>query len=377
MSGSASRARRLVALGTAVGAVACASQGIPPGGPPDLVPPVLLHVSPESGTVNVTPRAVAFVFDEVVSERPRGAQSLDGLVVISPSDGKPDVSWDRTRIVIRPRHGWHANTAYAVTILPGLADLRGNATKRALRTVFATGATIPTGVVAGAAFDWMAGKFAPMARVEATIGADTLLRYAIAADSLGRFSLGSLPAATFLVRAWMDLNNNGVRDVREPWDTVTLAVHDSARHDFYMFAHDTLGAHLATVALADSTAIRIKFDHGLRPTARLAVDQVSVTVAKDSSVIPVLRILTLAAYDSIAAINRAFAEDSILRADTTARGRQALATRDSLRLARARDSSAKLQIDSLRLLRDTVKREPPPVPARAVPATEFVVITAA
>lgn len=367
--------RRLTVLGVTA-AIACASQGMPPGGPPDTVPPVLLRVSPESGAVNVRPRAVEFTFNEVIDERPRGAPSLDAIVVISPSDGRPDVTWERQRIVIRPRHGWHANTAYTVTILPGLTDLRANPAGHAFRTVFATGATIPTGVVAGAAFDWMAGRYAPTARIEATIGTDTLLRYASAADSLGRFSLGTLPAATFLVRAWMDQNNNGVRDPHEPWDTATLAIADSVRHDFYMFAHDTLGARIGEMRVVDSTVIRLKFDHGLRADAPLTAGQVHVVIARDSTPIAVRRIMPAATYDSVTALAKVASEDSIMRADTSARGRKALATRDSLRRAQTRDSSAKAQIDSLRALRDTVKRVPPPHMLRAVPPTDYVIETA-
>ena len=74
----------LIVAGAA--AVGCASQAMPPGGPPDLAPPVLVTVSPESGAVLVSPKAVTFRFDEVVSERPRGAPSLDQLVLISPCD---------------------------------------------------------------------------------------------------------------------------------------------------------------------------------------------------------------------------------------------------------------------------------------------------
>lgn len=368
---------QLAALAVLTATVACASQGLPPGGHPDVTPPMLLRVTPESGTVNVRPRAVEFAFDEIVSERPRGAQTLAGLVVISPSDGKPDVSWERSRVAIRPQHGWRDNTAYSITILPGMTDLRGNAATRAFRTVFSTGATIPNGIVAGAAFDWTEGKPAPSARIDATIGTDTLLKYAIAADSVGRFLLGSLPAERFFVRAWMDLNKNGVRDLREPWDSVTLSVADSVRHDFYMFVHDTLGARLAGVTMVDSVTLRLKFDHALRGDPPLSEQQIAVAVARDSSAIQVRRVLTLAFYDSVAALARAAAADSALRADTTERGRKALAARDSARIARARDSVARLQIDSLRALRDTVRREPPPVPGRPVPPTEFVVITAA
>lgn len=346
---------------------------MPPGGPPDTTPPRLLHVVPESGAVRATPRAVEFTFDEVVSERPRGAQDLRGLVVISPSDGRPEVDWARHRILVRPHHGWRPNTAYAVTILPGLTDLRSNAATRAFRTVFATGDAIPDGTIRGAAFDWMAGKPAPLARIDARIMPDTTLTYGIAADSLGWYTLGTLPRGSFTVRAWLDLNNNGTLDPREPWDTATLAIADSVRHDFYLIPRDTLGAHVAEATFGDSVTLRVRFDHGLRLADPIEAGQLSVRRYRDSSAIAVRAIVPAAMYDSARTRAKAAREDSVLRADTSARGRQALARRDSLRASQQRDAAARAQIDSLRALRDTVKRVPPPQLTRPVPPTEFVI----
>lgn len=380
--GQARRARRAVtrrhavAPGLAlVAAIAggCASQGMPPGGPPDTAPPRLLRVTPESGSVRATPRAVEFTFDEVVSERPRGAADLRSLVVISPSDGRPEVDWARRRIIVRPRGNWRPNTAYAVTILPGLTDLRSNASTQAFRTVFATGDAIPGGVIRGATFDWMAGKPAPRARIDAVIRPDTVLTYGIAADSLGWYALSTLPAATYSVRAWLDLNNNGVLDTREPWDTATLAVADSVRHDFYLIPRDTLGAHVAEATFGDSVTLRVRFDHGLQLANPINAAQVSVRRYRDSSAIGVRSVVAAAAYDSARARARDASADSALRADTSASGRRALARRDSIRAAAQRDSAARAQMDSLRALRDTVKRVPPPKLGRPVPPTEFVI----
>lgn len=355
---------------------ACASQGIPPGGPPDTTPPTLLRVSPESGSVSVTPGSVEFRFAEVVSERPRAAQSLDQLVLISPSDGPASVSWARDRLIVRARRGWRANTAYSVTILPGLVDLRGNAANRPFRTVFATGATIPTGVLRGVAFDWIAGRAAPGARIEATVAGDTLLKYAAAADSTGRYVLSSLPAQTFLLRSWIDQNNNGVRDTREAWDTVTVALADSARRDLYAFPHDTIGARIAEVTVTDSLTIRVRFDHPLRPERPIALTQVSLRRVSDSVDVGLLRILSAALHDSATFRERAARSDSIARADTSEAGRRALTQAAAARQKQRDDSAAQAQIAAVRASRDTVTKVPPPTLGRPVPPAEFVIVTA-
>jgi hypothetical protein len=357
-----------------VGYTGCASQGMPPGGPPDREPPKLTKVLPESGTLGTTPRAVEFQFDEVVSERPRGAPTLGQLVVISPGDGEINVAWNRSRLVVRPGRGWKENTAYTVTVLAGLSDLRGNFSTGPFSTVFSTGRTIPTGVLRGAAFDWMAGRPAPGARIEASLRGDTAFKWSIAADSVGRFALGSLPADTFLVRGWIDVNRNGLRDRADPWDTTTLVVRDSARTDFYAFPRDTAGARLSEVTLADSVTVRIKFDHGLRPTLPLGGSLIRVIRARDSTELPIEGISTAAAYDSLSRARPASKQDSAAAADTSAAARQARLRADSLRRTRVQDSIVAAQLEDLRAARDTVRRDPPPVPARPTPPTEFVIV---
>jgi len=173
---------------------ACASPGFPPGGAVDRVPPVLVRVTPDTGTLNVRPREVVFQFDKVISERPASVQSLEQLVVVSPTEGVVNVDWHRQQIRIRPRKGWRANTAYSVTILPGLSDLQGNATRTPVRTEFSTGARLTNGTIRGVAFDWVAQAVVRGALIEAVTGADTNVRYVAATDSTGRFSLGGLPA---------------------------------------------------------------------------------------------------------------------------------------------------------------------------------------
>ena len=84
---------------------ACASPGVPPGGPVDAEAPKVLRIAPDSGKTAVTPKEVVFKFDEVVSERPASVPSLDALFLISPRDGDPRVSWHRGEISVRPRKG--------------------------------------------------------------------------------------------------------------------------------------------------------------------------------------------------------------------------------------------------------------------------------
>src|SRR5687768_15825735 len=214
--------RRLMVMMVLVG---CAQAGVPPGGPPDKNPPQLVRVTPDTNALNVRGDAIAFEFDEVVSERPRNAPGLAELFIISPSRGPSGVSWRRTRVELRPRGGLLPNTTYTVQMLPGMVDLDGNADSSGVTIVFSTGPSLATGRIAGRVFDWVAGRPAPRAVVEAIMLPDSA-RYTAEADSSGAFVITHMPAGQFLLRALIDANRNRAVDGRELFDTITVTLTD-------------------------------------------------------------------------------------------------------------------------------------------------------
>lgn len=263
--------RRLTAIGAAVLLAGCASAGTPPGGPERKEPPKIIDVNPDSGATNVKIKEVEFKFDEVVNDRPAGgAATLDQLFLISPRDGSASVSWHRSRITVRPRRGFRENTAYRVTMLPGLADLRGNVRKEGATILFSTGAGFPAFGIVGTVFDWAAQRVAGGAYVEAISATDTTLAYVTATDSLGRFDVGPLPAGRYLVRALIDQNNNRAIDLREKWDSVTTEVVSSRPTvELKLIERDSLPAALVEVAKEDSISLRVTFDKALNPATPL------------------------------------------------------------------------------------------------------------
>jgi hypothetical protein len=364
----------LVTLALAAG---CASQGMPPGGPVDKTPPVLVSVTPDSGALRVGLRqVVTFRFDEVVNERTRAGGALDLAVVVSPSEGPVSVDWHRTAITIRNRKGWRRDIAYTVTILSGLQDLSGNATKKALQTVFSTGSVIPHGEVGGVAFDWAAQRAASGARIEAMIGNDTALKFIAVADSTGRFVLTTLPPGELRVRAYVDANNNRVLDPRELWDSSSVSLADTASREFYMFAHDTIGPSLLEVSPIDSMTLRVRFDRPILPGSPLDPSQFSLkmkdSTKADSVSIPIRRVSSAAQFDTLTQARKVFVLDSTARADTTVAGRKAVQRQDSLRRVFRQDSMSAAQAASVKAARDTTKKVVLPKPTRAAPVSEFI-----
>ena len=277
--------RRLIAA--ALLATGCASPGTPPGGPIDVAAPVIVSITPDTGSVGVKPKEVVFQFDEVVAERPPAVTTLADLFLISPRDGVPDASWHRSAIAVKPSRGWRANTPYTVIMMKGVADLRGNVRNTGASTFFSTGTTVPRTRIAGTVFDWLTGSPAAGALIESFVPPDTLHPYVALADSFGGFVIEHVVPARYTVRAYMDRNKNLGIDPSEPWDSVGVTLTDSIRTTLVIFTHDTVPPRIRDVRVLDSLRLSVSFDKPVDPTQTLGVSNFAV-VAPDSSRVPIV-----------------------------------------------------------------------------------------
>jgi hypothetical protein len=306
--------RQALIVAICVAAVGCASASPPPGGPEDKVPPRLVHITPDTNAVSVTDRVAQFYFDETINDRGEGAQALDNYFLVSPSDGAMDLSWHRNRIDVRPHQGFRPNTAYTVTMLPGLSDLRNNVMKTGAKIVFSTGPVIPALFVDGTAFDWAAAT--PVKAFVEAITPDSI-RYLAQADSVGHFTLGPLNPGSYLVRAIVDANNNHALDRNESYDTVRVNVPGTTRVELLTAQRDTLPARMSVPSVTDSLTLTVSFDRALDPSQTIDLSAFRL-LASDSSVVPIVAAyspLELKRVDSIRTNTRA---DSARRADSVA-----------------------------------------------------------
>jgi hypothetical protein len=307
--------QRLIAAAAAAAALACASASPPPGGAEDRNPPRLVRVTPDSNAVNVHDRNVTFQFDETINDRGSGAQELDNYFLVSPSDGNPRVSWHRSRIDVRPRDGFRENTAYTVSVLPGLGDLRGNVSRVGASVVFSTGPTIPPNRITGTVFDWVAERPASRALIQA-LTPDSVL-YLAQSDSAGHFTVGPLPAGSYLVRAIIDANNNRALDRSEAFDTVRVTAPQAAPVELLTIARDTLPPRISSVAVLDSISLRVTFDRPLDPDTALTAASFRL-VAADSSVVPIVAVLPPRAEQAETQARQQAYADSLRRIDSLA-----------------------------------------------------------
>ena len=330
---------------------ACANQGAPPGGAPDLAPPILLKVTPENAAVGAKLNAMVLQFDEVISETPIGAKDLADLVFISPRSGIPKVKWGRSKLEIRPSMGWKPNTVYSVMIKNGLQDLRNNAIDTTMQLVFSTGGPIPTTRIAGVAFDWVAGAGLSGAIIEA-VAADSTTYQAVA-DTKGRYLLQYVPPGPYLVRAYGDRNSNRALDPIESWDSVRVTLTQSADIEFYSFPHDTVGLRVASVTPMDSGMVKVVFDKPYASGSTFGVDDIIIT-RPDSSRVRVRSVQTSAQRAQADSLRAAARPDSLAHVASRSDSTPALRARaDSLARIKRADSVAAAE----RAARDARARE--------------------
>ncbi len=330
---------------------ACANQGAPPGGAPDLAPPMLLKVTPENAAVGAKLNAMVLQFDEVISETPIGAKDLADLVFISPRSGIPKVKWGRSKLEIRPSKGWKPNTVYSVMIKNGLQDLRNNAIDTTMQLVFSTGGPIPTTRIAGVAFDWVAGAGLSGAIIEA-VAADSTTYQAVA-DTKGRYLLQYVPPGPYLVRAYGDRNSNRSLDPIEAWDSVRVTLTQSADIEFYSFPHDTVGLRVASVTPMDSGMVKVVFDKPYASGSTFGVEDIIIT-RPDSSRVRVRSVQTSAQRAQADSLRAAARADSLARVASRSDSTPALRARaDSLARIKRADSVAA----AARAARDARARE--------------------
>ncbi len=358
--------RAVVGVAAAWGAAlvaSCANAGMPPGGPPDEAPPLVLSVTPKTMTTGAKLNDVEIRFDEVISETPRGAQDLRGLVFISPRAKDTEVGWHRNRITIRPKGGWKPNTVYSVQISPGLQDLRNNGIDTSITVVFSTGGAIPATNIVGVAFDWVAGRGAPNALVEAITKDSTA--YQVRADSAGRFNLQHVPAGEYVVRTIVDRNNNRLLDPTEAFDTVRVALTQRVDVELYAFPHDTVGLRIADISPTPSDSLRVlklSFDKPLAPGQQLMRPQFILKRA-DSSVVDVVLVQTLAERNAADSLRQQLKADSIARTTKTDTSRAARARADSALARKRADSLALVDIAAREARRLAALRGNRPPPA--------------
>lgn len=138
----------LVALACLAGlyAVACAREGMPPGGPRDRIPPWVVETDPPAGSTHV-PLDVSpkLTFSERIQPR-----SIEGNLFIAPIvEFEAEASWRGNEITVRFDEPLLADRTYIITVGTGFRDMRSNRMDSTFVYALSTGPSIEEGEVNG------------------------------------------------------------------------------------------------------------------------------------------------------------------------------------------------------------------------------------
>lgn len=124
----------------------CARRLPPSGGPPDVLPPILLASVPDSGAVRV-PRDASL---RLVFSEPMDRASVAGTLLVGPGVRSVPGKWESDRIYVQ-RFDAPLDSArtYTLLVAPGARDVRGNALERAVLSHFTTADSFPPGGIEG------------------------------------------------------------------------------------------------------------------------------------------------------------------------------------------------------------------------------------
>lgn len=123
----------------------CAKKGMPTGGPPDLEPPRIVRVSPDSGVARVAlDTRIELEFSEGMEPRGTG-----DAVELAPPVPIRHRRWKGRVLTVELGDSLVAGRTYTMFVGGGARDRHGNGLASARTVVFTTGDTFPPGVLEG------------------------------------------------------------------------------------------------------------------------------------------------------------------------------------------------------------------------------------
>jgi hypothetical protein len=247
----------------------CASEGYPPGGPEDKAPPAVIESDPADRAVNAAPdQAITLRFDEVIDDRQ--LRELPGLIRVNPDEPEFDLILDEEVVTLRPKGPLLNGVTYAVTVLPGVRDREGNATREQRTILFSVGGETPITlslVRVRIVRDTIPvpGAFYNLANQETDFG------YTMMADSQGRVEMEGVAYGPYVATAWEErVRPEGWQMTEEAGaqDTFTLGPGNRSHEATYgILVRDTTGPVVRRVETPESRVVRIVMDDTLAGTA--------------------------------------------------------------------------------------------------------------
>jgi uncharacterized protein (DUF2141 family) len=247
--------------------IGCANQLPPDGGLIDLIPPEIISVVPESGTVNYTENFIEFEFSEYVDKR-----SFKEAVFISPSiEGDLEIEWSGTGCRIYFPGKLKKNITYTITIGTDVVDYNNkNRMSESFNLVFSTGDKIDYRRIEGTVYTEKPNGIMLFAyKIE---NHDTLNPSMVKPDyvsqsgDLGQYSIAGLAKGNYRIFAVKDEYKDFLFQTEQdmigvPTQDIFLSEEDSvfAGLNFYLSKIDTLKPRILSAIMTDRNHILLGF----------------------------------------------------------------------------------------------------------------------
>ncbi len=264
----------------------CAQVGTLSGGGRDVKAPEIVSSTPSMGALNTNPALIRLQFDEFIElKNPIETFRLE------PADAKISVVLAKKTVLVSLKGELNPNTTYSLYIDGGVKDIsEGN--DSVYQFVFSTGSTLDSAKQVYR----IGNAYSKKSMTGVTVGlyaSDTSAkpRYLTKSNEEGWASLDYLPVDSFYVKAFLDLNRNGLIDVNEPQDMrfkASIPTNDSLplllstprelnrMHSFKVLPPGMLVGHLPEeIALRD-----VRVNGQLAPLYRVDRDSIAISLSQ-------------------------------------------------------------------------------------------------
>ena len=189
-----------------IGFYACASTGMPDGGPYDETPPKFVRANPEPNAINNKRKKISIEFDEFI----KLDKASEKVIVSPPQNETPEVKVSGKRVLVEFFDSLKANTTYTIDFGDAIVDNNEDNPLGNFAYSFSTGESIDTMEISGTVLN--AADLEPVKGIQVGIHKD-LNDTAFSkipfdrisrTDSRGHFNIKGIAPGTYRVYALMD-----------------------------------------------------------------------------------------------------------------------------------------------------------------------------
>lgn len=197
-----------------IGFYACASTGMPDGGPYDETPPKFVRANPEPNAINSKRKKISIEFDEFI----KLDKASEKVIVSPPQNETPEVKVSGKRVLVEFFDSLKANTTYTIDFGDAIVDNNEDNPLGNFAYSFSTGESIDTMEISGTVLN--AADLEPVKGIQVGIHKDlndtTFSKIPFdrisRTDSRGHFNIKGIAPGTYRVYALMDGNQNYLFD---------------------------------------------------------------------------------------------------------------------------------------------------------------------